>query len=337
MSTALRTYYRGRNLVTMRDEVAATSRTYHFDHQGTTQCLTDSTGAVTDRFASDAWGVQVKRTGSSTNRHWYVGNRGYYRRIMNCYDLRTDVLSALQGRLLAQAAVRGNLYTYASNVPTRGVTTARNLVTPLRAPEPVMPPVQPPLGKGQECPTKAKPTGAMNNQAQAVPTPSCNTICQDYAKAHPEDADAAGGGIVCAGSTRCACIWNTPRHTIGQCPEIDDCAFAHEKGHCDEVQECDPCIPGPYRPFLKDSMKAREAECSKRGPEADCLAALVRKYESQKNYKCVGQAFQGCAKQREYDEMCCKPGLTKEWLTKCCTSGQQPPKECFKPAEKPCR
>jgi hypothetical protein len=36
----------------------------------TTQCLTDISGAVTDRFASDAWGVQVKRTGTSINRHW---------------------------------------------------------------------------------------------------------------------------------------------------------------------------------------------------------------------------------------------------------------------------
>lgn len=77
MATALRRYYRGHNLVTLREVPTAQSRVYHFDHQGTTQCLTDSTGTVTDRFASDAWGVPVKRTGSSLNRHWYVGGRGY--------------------------------------------------------------------------------------------------------------------------------------------------------------------------------------------------------------------------------------------------------------------
>jgi hypothetical protein len=49
MSTALRTYYRGSNLATLRDDVAQQSRVYHFDHQGTTQCLTDATGTVTDR------------------------------------------------------------------------------------------------------------------------------------------------------------------------------------------------------------------------------------------------------------------------------------------------
>jgi RHS repeat-associated protein len=81
MSTALRTYYGGRKLVTVRNEVAGQSRIYHFDHQGTTQCLTDQTGAVTDRFACDAWGVQVKRAGNSINRQWYVGKLGYYRAV----------------------------------------------------------------------------------------------------------------------------------------------------------------------------------------------------------------------------------------------------------------
>ena len=77
--TPRRRYFRGHNLVTMQDVQAGTSSVYHFDHQGTTQCLTDTaTGAVTDRFASDAWGVQVKRTGASINRQWYIGSFGYY-------------------------------------------------------------------------------------------------------------------------------------------------------------------------------------------------------------------------------------------------------------------
>ena len=62
----------------MQDVQASHVRYYHFDHQGTTQCLTDETGAVTDRFASNAWGVQVKRTGTSINRQWYIGNSGYH-------------------------------------------------------------------------------------------------------------------------------------------------------------------------------------------------------------------------------------------------------------------
>lgn len=87
--TSLRRYYRGDELVAVRQQPAgqpASTPYCHFDHQGATQCLTDSTGAVTDRFAANAWGVEVKRTGSSINRHWYVGNAGYYRHVDRTLD-----------------------------------------------------------------------------------------------------------------------------------------------------------------------------------------------------------------------------------------------------------
>jgi len=51
MGTSLGSYYRGHSLVSMRDGQANASRYYHFDAQGTTQCLTNEAGAVTDRFA----------------------------------------------------------------------------------------------------------------------------------------------------------------------------------------------------------------------------------------------------------------------------------------------
>src|SRR4051812_21111963 len=79
--TPLRTYYRGHNLAVMRDGQANANRYYHFDQLGTTQCLTDAAATVTDRFGSDAWGVQVRRTGTGINRHWYVGLSGYYRSV----------------------------------------------------------------------------------------------------------------------------------------------------------------------------------------------------------------------------------------------------------------
>lgn len=77
MTTAIRRYSRGRRLVALREVQANQSRYYHFDQQGTTQCLSDGAGVVSDRFAADAWGVPVKRTGNSINLHWYVGNTGY--------------------------------------------------------------------------------------------------------------------------------------------------------------------------------------------------------------------------------------------------------------------
>jgi hypothetical protein len=69
MSTALRTYSRGARLASIEDNPGAKTYVPHYDHQGTVQCLTDRvTGAVTDRFAADAWGLQVKRTGTSISR-----------------------------------------------------------------------------------------------------------------------------------------------------------------------------------------------------------------------------------------------------------------------------
>src|SRR3712207_2745543 len=103
MRTPLRRYYRGHNLGAMRDVPAAQTRYYHFDHQGTTQCLSDSTGAVTDRFGADAWGVEVKRTGSNINRQWYIGNWGYYRQVDQPFSyVRARYLNPALGQWLAR-------------------------------------------------------------------------------------------------------------------------------------------------------------------------------------------------------------------------------------------
>jgi len=125
MSTALRTYFRGHNLVSIRDDAAGKMAYYHFDHQGTTQCLSDSTGAVTDRFASDAWGVQVKRTGSSINRAWYIGNLGYVRQVDQDLDhVRRRYYSYLLARWMSKDPLSSrrvdHLFRYVLNGPTLG-------------------------------------------------------------------------------------------------------------------------------------------------------------------------------------------------------------------------
>ena len=54
MTTPLRRYYRGHTLAALREQPvggSATKRYYHFDHQGTTQCLTEATtGAITHSY-----------------------------------------------------------------------------------------------------------------------------------------------------------------------------------------------------------------------------------------------------------------------------------------------
>ncbi len=118
MTTAVRRYSRGRKLVAMRDVQGAASGYYHYDHQGTTQCLTDGAGNVTDRFASDAWGVQVKRTGSNINRHWYIGNWGHHRRDQWLDCVRTRHLAVSLGRWTSRDPIPDqDWYLYAANDP----------------------------------------------------------------------------------------------------------------------------------------------------------------------------------------------------------------------------
>jgi RHS repeat-associated protein len=125
MSTALRTYFNGPNgPVCMIDHQNNQKRYFHYDHQGTVQCLTDETGAVTDRFASDAWGVQVKRTGTSINRQWYIGRSGYYRQVDQALDyVRARYLQPAVGRWLTQDPAedyRAAGYVYVLNNPPAG-------------------------------------------------------------------------------------------------------------------------------------------------------------------------------------------------------------------------
>jgi len=116
--TPLRTHYRGHRLVAMRDEVAGQNRYYHFDHQGTTQCLTDQAGTVTDRFASNAWGVPVKRTGTSINRQWYIGGHGYYRQPDRPVDnVRMRWRNPHGAWLSADPVQKSARYRYAANSP----------------------------------------------------------------------------------------------------------------------------------------------------------------------------------------------------------------------------
>jgi len=121
--TPLRTYYRGHRLVAMRDEVAGQNRYYHFDYQGTTQCLTDQNGTVTDRFAANAWGVPVKRTGTSINRHWYIGDSGYYRHLKDSQNyvrhrtLMADSARWISGDPITRSPSYLQAYTYAFNSP----------------------------------------------------------------------------------------------------------------------------------------------------------------------------------------------------------------------------
>ena len=132
MSTPLRTYFNGPNgAVSVLNHLTNERRYYHYDHQGTVQCLTNEQGQVTDRFASDSWGVQVKRTGTSINRNWYVGKSGYYRQPDQELDyVRARYLSPRTGRWLSTdplALGDQTWYEYAENQPSLAPDPSRVL------------------------------------------------------------------------------------------------------------------------------------------------------------------------------------------------------------------
>lgn len=121
MSISLRHYTRGYDQVSLHVDSIGTRSYFHYDHLSTTQCLTDSSESTTDRFASDAWGVPVKRTGNSINRHWYGGNAGYYLNDISAllYARLRWISSALAQWYSVDPLLRVTLtaYTYATNRP----------------------------------------------------------------------------------------------------------------------------------------------------------------------------------------------------------------------------
>ncbi len=104
MSVTLRRYFRGATLATLVTPLTGERRTYHLDHQGTVQCLTNAQGVVTDRFACDAWGNEFRRTGPSLNRQWYIGHLGYYRQVDQALDyVRAEYYGPQSGQVLSLA------------------------------------------------------------------------------------------------------------------------------------------------------------------------------------------------------------------------------------------
>jgi len=122
VTASTRRYYRGYDLVGMHEVATNTLRYYQFDHQGTTQCLTGPSGTVTDRFASDAWGAPVERTGSTINRNWYIGRWGYYRQVDRILDyVKARYFEPVRAAWLSRDPLADAVapYRYVRNQPSR--------------------------------------------------------------------------------------------------------------------------------------------------------------------------------------------------------------------------
>jgi hypothetical protein len=99
----------------------------------------------------------------------------------------------------------------------------------------------------------------------------CSSIC-DRAYAN-SSLNFGGGGVICDGSTKCACVFDVPPLHRGQCPDFDANVRAHETRHLGDV-DCNP-TGGLHRPGFRNPSAANASECTHRRESMAELDAVI--------------------------------------------------------------
>ncbi len=106
-STSVANYVHADDLLSMTHEDADTSY-YLYDGQMSTRQLTDSLAAVTDRYAYDAFGVDLYQTGTTANAYRYTGEQ--YDPNLGFYYLGARYYAQSQGRFVSSDPFSGSTY-----------------------------------------------------------------------------------------------------------------------------------------------------------------------------------------------------------------------------------
>ena len=116
-----RAYVRGHSLINQSQLIAGSWATsfYGMDGHGSVRFLTDTTGAITDTYTFDAFGVLITSTGTTPNNHLYAGeqldpNLGFYylrARYMNVSAGRFWTMDSFEGPAFEPPALHKYLYT----------------------------------------------------------------------------------------------------------------------------------------------------------------------------------------------------------------------------------
>lgn len=101
--------------------------------------------------------------------------------------------------------------------------------------------------------------------------PTCGDVCDRAYK--DASLNSGGGGVLCDGSTKCACVFDVPPLKRGQCPDFDKVVTTHETRHLTDV-DCD-ATKGLHRPPFKDPAKANASECEHRKQSITEMDALI--------------------------------------------------------------
>ncbi|MEI7742748.1 MAG: RHS repeat-associated core domain-containing protein [Chloroflexota bacterium] len=102
------------------------SRFYVSDFQGNTRVLLDAAAAVADTLTTDAWGVELARTGATVDPFMAHGQWGYWRDTASRLYVRARHLRVDQGRWVSRDPIGSdaggpNLYGYVRGAPTRAI------------------------------------------------------------------------------------------------------------------------------------------------------------------------------------------------------------------------
>jgi RHS repeat-associated protein len=97
-----RTYAYGSNRISENQLVNGTwtPTFYGYDGHGNVRFLTSTSGAVTDSYDDDAFGMSIRTSGTTTNNFRYSGER--YDSSIGLYDLRARYYNQATGRFWAR-------------------------------------------------------------------------------------------------------------------------------------------------------------------------------------------------------------------------------------------
>ena len=133
-SSVVRQYSYGHDLISQRQLIAGnwTTSFYQYDGHGSVRGLTDASGALTDTFTYDAFGVLIHRTGTTPNLYLYAGEK--FDSDLGLYYNRARYLNVGTGRFWTMDTYEGVIsdpdslhkYVYTANSPLDRVDPSGN-------------------------------------------------------------------------------------------------------------------------------------------------------------------------------------------------------------------
>jgi RHS repeat-associated protein len=245
-------------------------RYYHRNQQYSITAVSDGGGSVIERYAYSAYG-QVTITDASgavisgsaiTNRYTYTGRE--WDEGLSLYHFRARLYDALGGRFGSRDSIG---YVDGFNIYRFGAVV--NSLDPSGHIEINHSTNESPHSFPTTCVTgidgfvTCRPSG---------PDP-CSGVCEAYMRlAMQLGMSLDGGGVLCRGKFKCACVYGYPQHQIfpGKCKALDEIIRRHEFKHFVDVDcnyPCNEVIPA----IFTDPDKAIASECEHRKASAQEL------------------------------------------------------------------